>query len=513
VDHLQRLVSTVRAWLILLFVVYDVMIVGIWWLFVSQLHPHFTNFALLIGLSVISPILAIGFGVFIAAIVTSPIKAIWQSVLHLSPTDHGVPSPNMKSVRIGRDLVSSLNAQVYQLANTAQNVENAAFQKNKDLAGNFVASNLPLPLIVLNKYDMLQYANASAAKYLGQPLAELIGKNINTLLDMSFQDNDTFDTWLRKAKDESAVSNKSWERVKVTLPDKTVKLFDLAAFYNRDNPENTETMMVLFDHSVQYGHDDEAMTFLAMSVHELRTPLTLLRGYIEAFEDELGSKLTPEQTDFMYKMHASSQQLAAFVNNILNVARVEGDQLLLELQEEDWSDVIRSAANNLALRAKVRGITLEYSVEENLPTVGVDRVSIYEVISNLVDNAIKYSGESKRIQIRAHMTKDGFVETTIQDWGMGINSSSMPNLFSKFYRNHRNRSQIGGTGLGLYLSKAIVAAHGGNIWVRSKENEGSTFGFTVLPYGKLAEEQKQGNTNGIVRGAHGWIKNHSMYRR
>ena len=89
----------------------------------------------------------------------------------------------------------------------------------------------------------------------------------------------------------------------------------------------------------------------------------------------------------------------------------------------------------------------------------------------------------------------------------------MPNLFTKFYRDHRNRSQIGGTGLGLYLSKAIISAHGGNIWVRSEQGKGSTFGFTILPYAQLAAELKNSDNKEIVRGAHGWIKNHSMYRR
>ena len=89
----------------------------------------------------------------------------------------------------------------------------------------------------------------------------------------------------------------------------------------------------------------------------------------------------------------------------------------------------------------------------------------------------------------------------------------MPNLFTKFYRDHRNRAQIGGTGLGLYLSKAIVTAHGGTMWVRSKEGEGSTFGFTLMPYDKLAAEHKEGPDQGITRSAHGWIKNHSLYRR
>jgi signal transduction histidine kinase len=84
---------------------------------------------------------------------------------------------------------------------------------------------------------------------------------------------------------------------------------------------------------------------------------------------------------------------------------------------------------------------------------------------------------------------------------------------SKFYRDHRNRAQIGGTGLGLYLSKAIIDAHGGNLWVRSKEGQGSTFGFTLIPYSQLTEElRKTGNTE-IVRSAHGWVKNHSLYRR
>jgi len=166
----------------------------------------------------------------------------------------------------------------------------------------------------------------------------------------------------------------------------------------------------------------------------------------------------------------------------------------------------------MGLRAKVRGITLQLTVAPDLPKVGVDRLSVTEVINNLIDNAIKYSGTSKTIKIDSHLTQDGLVETTVQDFGVGIPSSIMPNLFSKFYRDHRNRAQIGGTGLGLYLSKAIVTAHGGNIWVRSKEGEGSTFSFTLQPYDRLADEQKNGN-NELVRGAHGWIKNHSLYRR
>jgi signal transduction histidine kinase len=89
----------------------------------------------------------------------------------------------------------------------------------------------------------------------------------------------------------------------------------------------------------------------------------------------------------------------------------------------------------------------------------------------------------------------------------------MGNLFTKFYRDYHNREHVGGTGMGLFLSKAIVDAHGGNIWVRSREGQGTTFGFTLVPYTELADEQKKSDNADITRTAHGWIKNHSLYRR
>lgn len=134
---------------------------------------------------------------------------------------------------------------------------------------------------------------------------------------------------------------------------------------------------------------------------------------------------------------------------------------------------------------------------------------------NLIDNAIKYTppNSRKKIAIRSYMNAEGLVETVVQDDGAGIPAGILPNLFEKFYRSHRSRNQVGGTGLGLYLSKAIVDAHGGHIWVKSREGQGSVFGFSVLPYGKLADKQKNGDNNDISRGAHGWIKNHSLYSR
>lgn len=511
-NHLEQIRRQVRQRLLLLICIDNLAIIGFWW--IALKYGHLSAVMIALGSAGLGLVVG-GLVIFsVSDYVLTPLQALWQAVLHLSPTEHGIAAPKLEDLKLGRELVTSLTSQIYQMSDVISN----ASLKNKDdtkiLGSNFIAQNLPLPLFILDNTQTVLFANEAAAKYIGTPATDLVGKNVYMILDMSFPSEDTFDTWLKGVRDNNATATNSWERVRLNVRDNhPTLLFDLAAYYNRDNSQKMETVMVLFDHTKQYSQDEQAVSFIALSVHELRTPLTLLRGYIEVLEDELIDKTDPEMQNFMLKMRTSAEQLTAFVNNILNVARVDNDQLQLQLQESDWQTVLKSAVDGISLRAKVRGINLECTVAPGLPKVGVDSLSIRETINNLIDNAIKYSGNSKVIKIDAHLTKDGLIETTVQDFGLGISTSIIPNLFTKFYRDHRNRAQIGGTGLGLYLCKAIVTAHGGNIWVRSKEGEGSTFGFTLLPFANLTEELKLSGNKEIVRNAHGWIKNHSLYRR
>ena len=510
-DQLRKYTSQVRVRLLLILLVDNLIFAADWYLTEKVFHlAGYWMFAAIFAI----PFLAVTILPWLSSrYLTQPTQLIWQAISHIAPEAKPTPAPDVSTAKIGQELVATLISHVYQLANVAEKSQLAPTPP-ADLHSNFIANNLPLPLVVLDPTQTITFANEAACAYIGLSEQDLVGKNVYSMLDMSFPSTDTFDKWLDNAKANTVTATSSWSRVRLNPTDsRPIRLFDLASYYNKNNPNKVEVMLVLFDHTKEYSQDDQAISFVALSVHELRTPLTLLRGYIEAFEEELDGKLDPQMQDFMLKMSASAQQLAVFVNNILNVARVDDDQLVLQLHEENWGDIIKNAANNLALRAKVRGITLEYSIAPNLPTVGVDRVSIHEVLNNLVDNAIKYTGTGTRIRISTYLTKDGLVETTVQDFGVGIDASALPNLFTKFYRDHRNRAQIGGTGLGLYLSKAIVSAHGGNIWVRSKVGEGSIFGFTLLPYSQLADTQKNSANNEIVRGAHGWIKNHSLYRR
>lgn len=511
-DYLQQLIRRAKFGLFLIILLENLVLLGGWWLGGKILELNgWSLLALIAGLALVQTLVIAS---RLGSLLMQPVKALWQAILHLAPEAQAEQAPQVQSLRFGRELVAMLTSQLHQLISLSAQAAELDHAKLADLNRNFVAQNLPLPLLVLDDSETIIFANAAAEKYIGIAAAELAGKNVYMVLDMAFPSTDTFDAWLKTAKTKNATAVKSWERVRLNVRDThPARLFDLAAYYNRDNPDQIETILTLFDHTKQYSQDDQAISFIALTVHELRTPLTLLRGYIEVFEEELDGNLNPELNDFMEKMRAQAEQLTAFVNNILNVARVDDDQLELNLEEENWPAVLKSSVGALSLQAKVRGITLHCRIAADLPAVGVDRLSVQEVVSNLIDNAIKYSGTSKVINIDAHTTSEGLVETTVQDFGVGIPNNIMQHLFTKFYRDHRNRAQIGGTGLGLYLSKAIIDAHGGNLWVRSKPGQGSTFGFTLVPYAKLAEEKKQSGDQEIARSAHGWIKNHSLYRR
>jgi two-component system, OmpR family, sensor histidine kinase VicK len=429
----------------------------------------------------------------LANIVNKPLKTIFEIIVYAGHSNRGGVAPNVDKLRLGRKLVTSLAHQIYDLASMSQE-SHAVMQENEQTFSSAqtkptsisIIDQIGIPLFGINSDQKITIINRAAREYIDKKEEKIIGKPFYDVVSLSFQGEETFEQWLRKSQQNTAVGNKVWERV--CLADSQgdhIKQFDLNATFSKDNQSGTETMLAIFDRSEKYFRDDSEINFVSLAVHELRTPLTIMHGYIEVFEDEIGPELNSELADFMHKMKASAQQLTAFVGNILNVARVDENQLYLTLQRYNWSDIINFAIQDLEIRAEVNNIRIDVHTEENLPPVAVDQISIHEVINNLVDNAIKYSENSNKITIKSILNSEGMVEVSIQDYGIGIPLSAMHDLFKKFYRSHKSNFQVGGTGLGLYLCKALISAHGGNIWVRSKEGEGSIFTFTVQPYDKI----------------------------
>jgi signal transduction histidine kinase len=437
---------------------------------------------------------------------TQPLRAIWQAIWHISPENTSVPAPDLEHLTHGKEVAATLTREIYTLSSSKSKTATPA-------APASLLELLPVPVIAVDNQRIIKALNRPAADYLTKTSQELVGTPLSNILHLTFPGSTTLDSWLEQQSQQSVSADTMWEEVRLQLPDEQgVRQFDLAAHFSKDDPNGYEIVLALFDHTAHFQDEETKSSYVAMAVHELRTPLTILRGYIEVFEDELSDKLTPELKDFMHKMSASAQSLTAFVSNILNVARVDENQLNLSLHEANWNELLPEICHDLELRAKVRGKTIELMMTPNLPVVAADKVSIYEVVSNLVDNAIKYSGESTRIIIQAGLGKNGTIDTVVQDFGTGIPEGALKHLFTKYYRSHRTKSSVSGSGLGLYLVKAIITAHGGNVWVNSHEGQGSSFGFSLQPFSAVASSPAT-SSEGIERHAHGWIKNHSMYRK
>lgn len=458
--------------------------------------------------SAITLFAAIIFGIALGNMLAKPTEYLARTILHLSPSEHLIKPPNLDELHFGRNLTQTLARQIYDFASVAKNSDTT-----KESMPRALFDQLPVAIIGIDESYKISVANKRALSVVKQE--NLLGQNLNDSLVFMTEDESSIDNWLKSASEKSLIEFKIWQKVALKNNEGlALGYFDVAISFNKHSSSGVEALLALYDHSEAYSNEESSISFVAMAVHELRTPLTIMRGYIEAFQEELGANADPQIQQDLKRMNASAETLTSFVSNILNVARINQGQLSLKLQEDNWNQTLPNLVDNLRGRAAAYGKNIELRMEPEMPTVAVDEVTINEVITNLLDNAIKYSPEDKTdIRIVSRMNKDGLVETTVQDHGVGIPASVMPNLFSKFYRNHRTRAQIGGTGLGLFLCKSIINAHHGNIWASSKEGEGSTFGFTLQPYELLAKDLQTNNNENIVRSSHGWIKNHAMQRR
>lgn len=382
-------------------------------------------------------------------------------------------------------------------------------------ATNALLNNMPVGFLVFNSKSELTRGNSQAAKLLGLEEPELLNaEQVFTIVKTLKSSNKpiNFVDWLHEVRAGKINATKHWSFV-VTKNGDTPVVCDILAYYNKQDSHDYELVVVLIDRSEEYMRQEKQMEFISLAAHELRGPITVMRGLIDILSSELQTSLSQEHKELLTRMAVSSRQLAGYVDNILNVSRIDKDTFEVQPREADWSQLVTQACSELGARAKANHRILEAVIPKKVPTVAVDPTAIMHVLSNLIDNAIKYSTENGKVVVSIK-TKDNQVETTVQDFGIGIPANVVDNLFVKFYRSHRSKQIVSGTGLGLFLCKAIVEAHGGTIWVRSTEGAGTTFGFTLPTYESVADKLKSGNAeNGIIRGSHGWIKNHALYRR
>lgn len=221
--------------------------------------------------------------------------------------------------------------------------------------------------------------------------------------------------------------------------------------------------------------DEAKSEFISIASHQLRTPLTVIKGYISMMLEGSFGQLTPPEVESLHKVYDSNQRLINLVEDLLNISRIESGRLRFEWTYEPLEHLAESVVEELTPNAKKKKLKLEFLAEKGLPRVKMDNEKLRQVLMNLVDNAVKYT---KKGWVHVRVAQDGgSVVVRVSDTGMGIDPQDMPNLFQKFSRGTgTSLVHTEGTGLGLYVAREIVAAHGGKVWAESQgPGQGSTF--------------------------------------
>jgi two-component system, OmpR family, phosphate regulon sensor histidine kinase PhoR len=216
--------------------------------------------------------------------------------------------------------------------------------------------------------------------------------------------------------------------------------------------------------------------FISNISHELRTPLAGLRALVETLRDGALDD-PPAAARFLDRIEVEVDALTQMVQELLELARIESGKAPLRVQPTPLSDILLSPVERLQPQAERAGLKLSVKLPDNLPPVMADGRRTQQVVTNLVHNAIKFTPVDGRIQVSAHREGDEIV-VTVSDTGVGVPPGDLSRIFERFYKTDRARSG-GGTGLGLAIVKHIVQAHGGRVWVKSKEGKGSDFFFTL----------------------------------
>ena len=218
--------------------------------------------------------------------------------------------------------------------------------------------------------------------------------------------------------------------------------------------------------------------FLANMSHELRTPLNAIIGFSEVLTDRMFGELNGKQEEYLKDIYASGNHLLSLINDILDLSKIEAGRMELELTEFDLPTAIDNALMLIRERAGRRSIALQTDIDGRLGQVQADERKVRQVVLNLLSNAIKFTPEGGRIDVSA-VPKDGFVEVSVRDTGIGIAPEDQEKVFEEFRQVGTAAKKIEGTGLGLTLCRKFVELHGGKIWVKSQLGTGSTFTFTI----------------------------------
>lgn len=259
----------------------------------------------------------------------------------------------------------------------------------------------------------------------------------------------------------------------------------MSIVYNQAG-EAQGTVAILRDITVQHQAETARDDFLTTVSHELRTPLTAIKGYVELLASGAGGEISSHQTSFLGTIQRNVNRMVQLINSLIFATTIRSGRLEYGAGPTDLVRLIDQLAREIQPKAAETGQKISHELADNLVPVQADPMHMETIVSELLQNAMKYNRHGGKIHVTAFREGNGAVEqgfavVSVHDEGIGIAAEDRTRIFDEFYRPDKSTSQVraGGMGMGLSIVKALVEAYNGRIWFDSTLEEGSTFTFII----------------------------------
>lgn len=377
----------------------------------------------------------------------------------------------------------------------------ASSLSNEKMKSDIILNSIEDGVILLDAQKTIQLFNPAAGVITGWDPKEAVGIDYKSVLTLHNDKGEPYqqaDDPFEKAFTQKAVIRDRTANL-MTRSQKLISL-DVTVSPLLDKDNNILGAVGVFrDVSEQRKEEAQRADFISTASHEMRTPVAAIEGYLSLALNDKVSRIDDKAKGFLEKAHDSTKHLGKLFQDLLTSAKAEDGRLTNHPVVLEMSEFLTSLTDALKFSAQAKGLSLEFilgasdsiidasdtSVVKPLYYVHVDADRIREVITNIFDNAVKYTESGK---ISVGLTGDAsVVQIRVSDTGPGIPAEDVPHLFQKFYRVDNSATRtIGGTGLGLFICRKIVELYNGRIWVESELGKGSTF-YINLP--RITTEQ------------------------
>ncbi len=407
------------------------------------------------------------FTVWLVHSLTQPLSAVARAVRRLESEDFTVSSK-----RAAHDEVDGLADALHQVADRMQTKLAELSEDRAQLLA--VLTSMIEGVMVLDRRGYVLQMNPALERIFGISRAEARGRPFAEL----FRNRQLSELV------EATLRSRSHREAELILP-LTGRCLQIEASFAGGERDN-EACVVLVCHDITELRRLETIRkdFVANVSHELRTPLTSIKGYVEALLD--GAKDDPKMAaNFLDIILKQSDRLNLIIGDLLELSHIESGRVSFRQDPIDLRAVIDRALSTIKPLAEKKGHRLVTFLEDAVPSIAGDEDRLVQVMTNLLDNAVKYTPLGGTITVaarRASKPRTGdrpageALELSVSDTGIGIPETDRPRVFERFYRVDKARSrELGGTGLGLAIVKHIVEGHGGEVWVEANEPKGSRF--------------------------------------